>query len=787
MNNQTYGNKKKQEKIALSEGIFLNGDFCERREKQWTDFFVRAFFLFAIVTGSLGGMLSAFDIAYEKAGFFAVALLVSLYCASLYFSPRWENAGYLLLFGLVLYAGQGLQTYISSGFYGILNDISAAATTFFETSAQVSYAEQVADHSLAISVAMCYFALIGCSLANGLISHKIHCLPILFSSAFFLLVPIYLEREPSAGHVILYTAGILAIYVYRQNRYQMLNPNTKPRRKTAYRAAKKHRFPGSFSGRAAAGALLGILLLCSAACGIVELVLPKDAYITAHSKSVFKRSTMDTMENFYLLGVMGLINFYPTTGGLVNGRLGGVNSVRLDYETDLTLEFVPYTYERIYLKTFVGAQYRPYENNWSILDDALRADAWSEETAALLQAGYSAGAPDHARGVMKIRNIAAPAGVYLPYYSTDTDKILRHGMALEYTFYPLLTEQLVQKPADLENDIWLDIPAENQTVIADFCREAGLSGSALEIISQLRAYFQQNFPYTLSPGVTPRRKDFVNYFLEEKQKGYCAHYASAAVLILRHMGIPARYVEGYAVDAMEVAEDATLLDDDATQYYDRTSIRSANTFSEIIPPQQSVISYDVSDGNAHAWVEVYDENLGWYAVELTPFQTEEDESRGNIWDMFLRLFQNDGAQSGMKETAGETAISGAIQTSTFGFAVCLVLLLMVLPVRQLIKTCIWHYRYRRANRSEKLLMWYRRIVRRHFSKKLAGAKSFEEQASMLVQNGVLLLADAPLESLIKTLNQAAYAKEELPEELFAEALSCLPDAAHPFLFRKQDK
>lgn len=91
---------KKAGKIALSEGIFLNGDFCERREKQWTDFFVRAFFLFAIVTGSLGGMLSAFDIAYEKAGFFAVALLVSLYCASLYFSPRWENAGYLLVLGL---------------------------------------------------------------------------------------------------------------------------------------------------------------------------------------------------------------------------------------------------------------------------------------------------------------------------------------------------------------------------------------------------------------------------------------------------------------------------------------------------------------------------------------------------------------------------------------------------------------------------------------------------------------------------------------------------------------
>ncbi|MDE6364132.1 MAG: transglutaminase-like domain-containing protein, partial [Lachnospiraceae bacterium] len=632
-------NRKQQEKIALSDGIFLSGDFCERQEKRWSDFFVRTFFLFAIVVGSLGGMLSAFGITYEKWFFFIAALLVSLYCASLYFSSWWENLGYILLFVLVLNAGMGLQTYVSSGFYGILNDISAAATSFFETSAQVSYAEQVENHSLAISVAMCYFALIGCSLTNGLISRKMHCLPAFIFSGFFLLVPIYLEREPSAGYVILYAAGIFAIYIFRLNQYQMQNTNAKPYRKSMYKAAKKHRFSGSFSGRAAAAALLCVLLLCSIICGIVELALPKNAYLAAHPKSAFKLHTMDTMENFYLLGVMGLINFYPTTGGLVNGRLGGVNSVRLDYETDLTLEFVPYTYDRIYLKNFVGAQYRPYKNNWSILDEALRADAWNEETASLLQMGYYAALPDHARGVMIIRNVAAPAGVYLPYYSTDTDKILRHGMALEYTFYPLLTEHIIKKPAPLENDIWLDIPEENQSVIADFCRETGLSGTAQEIISQLRGCFQQKFPYTLSPGVTPRRKDFVNYFLTEKQKGYCAHYASAAVLILRYMGIPARYVEGYAVDAMEIAEDGTLTDHDADQYYNRIGIDSANTVSEIMPPQQSVISYDVSDGNAHAWVEVYDENIGWYPVELTPYQTEADENRSSIWDMFLRLFQ----------------------------------------------------------------------------------------------------------------------------------------------------
>ena len=80
--------RKKQPQIILSEGILLSVDFCEKREKRWTDYFVRVLSLFAIVTGSLGGMLSAFDITYEKWIFFMAALIASLYCASLYFA-KW--------------------------------------------------------------------------------------------------------------------------------------------------------------------------------------------------------------------------------------------------------------------------------------------------------------------------------------------------------------------------------------------------------------------------------------------------------------------------------------------------------------------------------------------------------------------------------------------------------------------------------------------------------------------------------------------------------------------------
>ncbi len=53
--------------------------------------------------------------------------------------------------------------------------------------------------------------------------------------------------------------------------------------------------------------------------------------------------------------------------------------------------------------------------------------------------------------------------------------------------------------------------------------------------------------YDFEPGPTPSGKDFAEYFLFDNQKGFCVHFATAAVLMYRICGYPARYVQGYAV------------------------------------------------------------------------------------------------------------------------------------------------------------------------------------------------------------------------------------------------
>src|SRR5699024_5072327 len=81
---------------------------------------------------------------------------------------------------------------------------------------------------------------------------------------------------------------------------------------------------------------------------------------------------------------------------------------------------------------------------------------------------------------------------------------------------------------------------------------------------------------------TPEGEDYVTYFLTESRRGYCMHFASAAVLMLRWIGVPARYVAGYVAD---------------------------------VPASGHV---RVPDSAAHAWVEVYIEGYGWEPVEVTP-------------------------------------------------------------------------------------------------------------------------------------------------------------------------
>lgn len=120
----------------------------------------------------------------------------------------------------------------------------------------------------------------------------------------------------------------------------------------------------------------------------------------------------------------------------------------------------------------------------------------------------------------------------------------------------------------------------------------GVYAGELNTASIIAQLLERNAQYDLLTPHTPSGKDFVTYFLQESHQGYCVHFATAATLLLRTQGIPARYVSGYTVDVPS------------------TSYVTAGV--------DSVYATVVMDYNAHAWVEIYLNGYGWYPVEVTP-------------------------------------------------------------------------------------------------------------------------------------------------------------------------
>lgn len=157
-------------------------------------------------------------------------------------------------------------------------------------------------------------------------------------------------------------------------------------------------------------------------------------------------------------------------------------------------------------------------------------------------------------------------------------------------------------------DTYLDVPENLNKILGRLMKEEGMDDAKdlRQIIAYVQNYLSENTEYTLEPGTTPDGEDFIEYFLFKNRKGYCVHYATAATMLFRSMGIPARYVEGYRADK------------DTLHEQDVVSMEGASLWHTV----------DLTDRYAHAWVEIYISGYGWIPVEVTKayLNLEENEN-----------------------------------------------------------------------------------------------------------------------------------------------------------------
>lgn len=119
-------------------------------------------------------------------------------------------------------------------------------------------------------------------------------------------------------------------------------------------------------------------------------------------------------------------------------------------------------------------------------------------------------------------------------------------------------------------------------------------------------YLVKNYEYSQTPAKPSGQYDSdLDAFLLETKSGYCVQFATAATLLFRMFGFPARYVQGYV--ATDFHEPEYYMTSEEREAYEESEEKSASKYIS-----------RVTDENAHAWVEVYIDGLGWRTYEPTP-------------------------------------------------------------------------------------------------------------------------------------------------------------------------
>jgi transglutaminase-like putative cysteine protease len=187
-------------------------------------------------------------------------------------------------------------------------------------------------------------------------------------------------------------------------------------------------------------------------------------------------------------------------------------------------------------------------------------------------------------------------------------------------------------------DSYLQLPSMPARVSLLAWQVAGKEATNYDRVKAIETYLRQ-FPVDYTIDDTPPGDDTVDYFLFEARRGYFDYHASAMVVMLRQIGIPARLAVGFILDK----EGA---DDDSSPYV-------------------------VQGHDAYAWVEVYFPDYGWVEFNPSPDRpadlriTQGSNQPSLPLDILERLNGLPGlgdsifpAERGNGATAGESPTSG---------------------------------------------------------------------------------------------------------------------------------
>jgi transglutaminase-like putative cysteine protease len=157
-------------------------------------------------------------------------------------------------------------------------------------------------------------------------------------------------------------------------------------------------------------------------------------------------------------------------------------------------------------------------------------------------------------------------------------------------------------PDDIR-DLYLQVPQLDPRIKKLAEKIVEKSHNEYDRAANIELYLKSHYGYTLD--LTGRQTDDpLAYFLFERREGHCEYFAAAMTVMLRDLGIPARYVGGF------------------------------------LPGEYNDLGgdYIIRASDAHAWVEAYFPGYGWITFDPTPAGNGKRKGllarMGLYWDWF---------------------------------------------------------------------------------------------------------------------------------------------------------
>lgn len=809
-------NKKREQQIQeLCPGVELLTVDMQKKEKR--GILSKALMEVLVVGGAMCGFLSCLDLDGGALLILAAYAVMALYFTNLFiYEKNWmKDLGYVIfLIAFVLFIFV-FRTYINSGFYAMVNQFLDLVTDYYGASDVRVFEESLTNRSITVPLAAVAIGSIQIVILNIFLNSYMSVAWAVFYSLPIFVLPLFFRLEPDTGYLVMTVAGMLGVICQKGNRHFHSKKNSD----SFEQVTKKKILSYRHSDRAGVLQIAFLLLFSLLICGVTMLVKPVEKFSYRYKNSSIKENVDEPLGNLIMYGFEALKNS-ANTGGLASGKLGNVSDVRFDGGTDLMVRFTPYSTDRIYLKSYVGESY-----SW---------DHWDRDEEGL----YTSPVSGKSCGRMDIVNVGAVGDlVYYPYYTAydfkmgkvmaglsnaDAQAFAEEGYDYKkyYSCYSVIyypdsayaedseyheTEATdteasdyetvvsdydmeISNQGELENDDtgsdeediydkYMYVPEINKESIETFCENAGIKegDSVSEEIQKITRYFEEKYPYTLHPGSTPSDEDYVNYFLNTTKKGLCANYATTGALVLRYLGVPTRYVEGYVIDYEDVLEgsvlddtvdEENLLNDMYFDYQEEVDTYGSWDFSydkyfsgESELGKTAVVQVDVTDSSAHAWVEAYIDGK-WQVVEFTPPSNEDDEDYEDFWTKFGKLLAGN-SDDDDDETGTTIDISFSLSENMWvvyliaGIVLCVILFFVLrVVIRKLIRILSYHSR----EEVENIVAYYRymcnymRGAKPEFSK----AASHKEQISIICPD----MPGSDVEELAATMEKLTYSGTE---------------------------